>query len=267
MLHSSCFFENCTRNGNGGAIFFNCSGSIVQRRFCSLSTSTSLLIIGLFSYTILDKQSSNQNIVDECSVCLCYSTKAVSPIAVENGNISLSNSNISKNTASQTSAFATLGAYETGIINYSTFEDNNATKRYCLGHSSANYHYYCCNIIGNSHALKMYGTFYASEAYLEIENCIIRGNSKDCPLFTIDGECKVINCNVDDSTLLDDPDLDCESIFSDDNYSTLSHILISKCKFALSLAKKSLKNEETSDISSYFVISFLFCLAHKLFII
>lgn len=44
FLHSNCFFKNCSndkKDTNGGAIFCNCNGSVIQHRFCSTYCSVS----------------------------------------------------------------------------------------------------------------------------------------------------------------------------------------------------------------------------------
>lgn len=204
FLHFSCFFENCSRHEDGGSIYFNCDGYIVQRKFCAInSTITSSNKFGLFSYSYLTSSSSSNNIISESSICFCSSENSEATIFIQFGKIEVFSSNISKNIALIGSGFKTEDACDTGKINFTTFEKNHATSWVCVNHISSDYSYYCCNVINNTQVSKNYGVFYMRDKTVRIESNTIR-NPCECATFSTfkgySGSYIIISCNIDKFT-------------------------------------------------------------------
>lgn len=200
LLHTYCIFENYSRNDNGGAICFDCDGSIVQIRSCAINiTITDIYRNGLFSFSQLKSESSNPNTISDCSVCCGSQTTTSGVLYSYYGNISLISSNISNNNINIGAGFFSVHSNNEGMINYSSFVGNNDNFYSCLNHANSNYKYECCNVINNSQSEDLYGLIYMEDQTLTIQNCTIRNNSK--ATFSSNdaknGHFIVLNCNID----------------------------------------------------------------------
>lgn len=112
LLHSSCFFNKCSRYGPGGAIYLNGQSSIIQHRFCTTETKITSKEDGLYSYSYTSNNYINlRNYVIECSVSRCSQPSAYSLIFMRKGNCGIFSSNFSKNTVYQYSGFQMFQIY------------------------------------------------------------------------------------------------------------------------------------------------------------
>lgn len=284
VLHSRCFFENCIRDDRGGSVYMACYGSIVQHNFCAINSNirktensdlgpSSLYNYGgAFSFTTLTG-SSQYNIISESSIIQCANEEAVGTIYCEKGIFGIYASNISKNKMDQASGYLSAYAYGTGILNFSTIDNNTEITCFCLAQAFANYYYYCCNIINNIQIKENGGIILLSTQrrpgdILTIENCTFRGNSKDRQLFSTHGQADYIikNCNIDEiTTSQHDSDLfHIESVWDDDKYDILKHILTYKCDSKNTKGEDNQKKEETLDIPRFSLAYFIYYLIHKL---
>lgn len=218
----------------------------------------------MFCYTNLLDANPNLNTVYECSVCLCNSEVASGTIGLDKGKVSLSYSNVSRNTVNSVSGFGSGSAYETGIINYSTFENNHAKEFFCFANSNSNYHYCCCNVIDNTFFGKLSGIFGIRDGTLTVQNCTIRGTSESHPTFILDDgspEFIFINCNIDNFNPTDYEMLRTENISSADKYTILNHLSTHKCDAILPL--KAEIQENKLDTVEFSLFPFMFCITHK----
>lgn len=236
FLHSSCFFNGCTNfNENGsGAIYFNCDSSIFQHRFCTTECSASN---GFHSYSFLNENSDKQNYIIECSISNCANEKFYSSIYMYYGRCGIHSSNISKNTAYRDAAFTLFDLISDAVINFSTIENNNATRNWCIYHgSSMNTHkYFICNIIKNSLKSDYFGIVYVT-ANLIVENCSIICASRRPTQFyndwIFDFILAFINCNVDEyfAVIVKDPTT--KNVVTTNSLYSLSHLSTYECEAA-----------------------------------
>lgn len=124
FLHSFCFFDSCSNNGNGGAIYFECDGSIVQDRFCSINESLNGdNLYGVHSYTYLQKENSNNlNIIVESCITQCGSPNQLQTIRISYGICGIFSTNVSKNYVKHVSGFMiekSIYNHGTCVINFS----------------------------------------------------------------------------------------------------------------------------------------------------
>ena len=151
FLHSECIFNNCSRNNNGGSIYFNCNGNVVQHRFCS---TNSQVTSGYSHYSYTDCQTeTNFQIISESSVSSCGNTKQYSTIYFRHGSANITLSNITKNTATQQAAYS-LAQDTKSFVTCCNIESNSCSNGgWCLAHHNTNpdeHNVQSCNIINNS---------------------------------------------------------------------------------------------------------------------
>lgn len=205
FLHSFCFFDSCSNNGNGGAIYFECDGSIVQDRFCSINESLNgNMLYGIHSYTSLsEKNGNNLNIIVESCITQCGSANQFHTIRFSYGICGIFSTNVSKNSVEYVSGFMIKNPIGTCVINFSTFENNFADQNYCLYHDdsrSCKFHDFLCNIINNKQDDSDGGCIVIDGKELTVENCtVLNKNTKGSVFYTKYHHPKltIINCKLD----------------------------------------------------------------------
>lgn len=176
FLHSFCFFDRCKINDkSGGVIFFNCKSSIVQDRFCSINASITggPWFNGIHSHTYLTENSNiNLNIIAESSVSLCSETNNFYTIDMLYGICGIFSSIISNNIVYASSGFRIFQPNGCCVINFSTFEKNDAYSD-CLSHKYGRYHDFFCNIVKNSQRSDESSCIFSNAIEHIVENCTI----------------------------------------------------------------------------------------------
>lgn len=263
FLHSNCIFKDCFRNGPGGAICFNCHGSIVQRQCCATKISIDNGVFGLFSYTSLVSETSNFNIIVDCSACLCESDSQTSgPFFADYGNISLSSSNVTENDGMIFVGFGSGYANGTGLITFTTIENNHAKDTMVVNHRDGDYLYDCCNIINNKAESPHNGAIAIIDGFLTVRNCTIRGNSDKCPTFYSSSEAyiTILNCNLDNFSISqDETNYTASGIMNEEDFTQVANILALNCKCLIPNL-----NEPTEEITIQHIINFLLAISQQI---
>lgn len=203
VLHSSCFFTNCSRYSNGGAVHFNCISSIVQHRFC---TTNSYVTggSGFHSYTnCINNDLEHKNHITESCIAHCNRQDKYYSITIICGNCGIFSSNISRNCAYSAPVFSIENAKGKSNITFSTFEGNSASSSLCLVFrmsSQGFYEVYKCNIVNNSQESSNWGIIHTL-AEVTFKNCTILGPYGKGMPFSYEPSDRykfyIINCNVD----------------------------------------------------------------------
>lgn len=201
-MHSSCLFENCSRNDNGGTIYFSCNGAIVQRRFCALkSYTTKENCWGCYSYSYLIQDSKSSNTITECSVCHCEDNFSVGTIFSQYGNVALFSSNITNINIVKFNVHWIIDVTGEGKIKFSNFQNNFAKERITFGIKESSFLYHCCNVINNTQFTNLRGTFYSENGIFTIINSTILHSSENGVTFasqlTYNLKYIIINCTLD----------------------------------------------------------------------
>lgn len=267
FIHNLCFFENCTKNDNGGAIYFNCNGFIVQRRFCTINAYTRKSNgLGCHSFSYLIDKSPNDNLIIDSSICQCSSVDSKATIYSKYGNIGLLSSNVSKNSIKKYPGFFYVSATQKGTINFSTFESNHAHERICLYQSNSDYLYEYCNVINNTQFLTDYGTFYIHLGNVNIKNSTILQSNKNGTTFSstyrVKGNFFIVNCNIDSLTTTSSASISTKAITNTESFSIIDNVFANGCSDLLISPV-----ENTIDLSDYSLVQFLFPFIQKIFII
>lgn len=200
FLHSSCFFNRCSKARDGGAVQFAGNSSIIQHRFCTMNT---VAFNGFHSRVDLGEKSEKDNFAIEFSISSCQNSENTDVIALIDGNCGIYSSNISKNLANIASGFGIAPSIPDSVINFSNFVNNIAPFGCCLfylGVNKGRIRNYFCNVISNTQDSLAYGVInVVSEVYFN--NCTILGPiGKRGKLFKVDrdGNITVVNCNIDE---------------------------------------------------------------------
>lgn len=264
FIHNLCFFENCSKNEDGGAIYFNCNGSIVQRRFCTINAYTRKSDgYGCHSYSNLIYNSPNDNLIIESSICQCSSVDSLATICSYYGNIGLLSSNVSKNSIKRYSGFFYYAAHQKGTINFSTLESNHAHERICLYQQSSAYIYEYCNVINNTQFLTNFGTFYIVLGKVNITNSTILQSNKNGTTFSstdgFKGNFFIVNCNIDSLTKTSGASISTKAITNTESFSVIDNAFANGCSDLLISPV-----ENTIDLSDYSLVQFLFPFTQKM---
>lgn len=201
FLHSACFFDACSRNSNGGAIYFNCQSSIIQHRFCTFNTTVTDGE-GFHSYSnLIDNNIENKNYLIECSISSCSQPSKSYVAALYFGFCGVFSSNISNNHVYHFSGYAFTNVKGTSITNFSTLKDNYAEGYICAQHRNTalgDYNIYASNFINNSQVMSILGTVNANDNMI-ITNCTFHGSYGNGKPFSTEGSGIMIikYCNVD----------------------------------------------------------------------
>lgn len=175
-LHSSCFFEKCSKTGNGGAVFLKCSSSIIQHRFCATNISSTKS--GMYSaINLLNNNENHKNLIIESSVSNCNKTNNNCGIYSEYGKCGIFASNITKNELVYYPGFYMKNVKDVAVINYTNIEGNYARVFVCLAHMASpegSFLDYRCNIIKNSQGRDDFGTI-CSQDDVVVEECTVLG--------------------------------------------------------------------------------------------
>lgn len=195
FLHSSCFFEKCSRNDNGGAIYFSCSGSIVQRLFCARGSSlTKENCKGCFSYSSFTQAMNTDNIITDCTISQCVDE--CSKGTLYSGNNLLLNSNITNIRIVRYTAHCFARGNNETVVKYLNFEKiQDPGILATFYNENLNSYYECCNVINNKDS----PIFLAFKSNRIIKNCTIyHGNTND-KIFAGSGkyQINIINCTFD----------------------------------------------------------------------
>lgn len=261
FLHSSCIFDKCYRSTKGGAIYFECKSSIVQRRFRSTNASTDES--GFHSFTDLVEKSNNDNLIEESTICLCSNEEKSSTIFADYGKVGISSSNITKNNVEYYSGFDSFYATNLGNISFSTFEDNHAKEDHCLGHGESTYRYFCCNMINNSQDSTSYGVFYINSGEFIIENSVIcgdygNGNSFYC--YYSNDKFTIVNCNIDPFSTGNLGTYNITQTFFEENHNKQQPIQIYSCQ-----AYTIIKQQDNTPVVTYSSFFYALSLVNQLY--
>lgn len=171
FLNSDCSFTNCS----SGSIYFICNSSIVQYRTCGYKSKTNS-DWGHHSYAYLDSKSNNKNYLYESSFYECGNLEKSSTNHLYYGNIEVKSINTSFCEASYFSGIYLNIPTSLSNVTYSSF--CNTTSTYTiLELDSGNYNFNFCNVLNNEHKQSNWGTFYAVDSTVLIENCSFLGNT------------------------------------------------------------------------------------------
>lgn len=157
-LVENSVFRKCSSTSYGGSVYFYCpnSGQFVQQQVCYCE---SIAKFGhqAFSQSV-KKISSHKNYAKQVTVSSCglNETTGFATIHISNGDILISNCNITKNKCQRLSSMNLNVHGSQGICRYSEFRENNQFYESTISHQSlriytpkdiTNFAY--CNIIGN----------------------------------------------------------------------------------------------------------------------
>jgi hypothetical protein len=215
LVESSSFLSCRTGSNNGGAIFFQNTGSgqCVLYGLCGYdccSTYTGGNSHGQFARIDVYNVASSKNYVNYTSNTRCVNenTNSYDPLCLVYGKILCSSINISMNKCYYRSAIYCYPFTESSSIicslSYSSFADNVASKHYCivLNKGDAKYEIKCCNILRNTQVeLGSYGTIYTNGNLIIKDSCIFENTANNIfyqgsSSYTI----TLSNCTVDKAT-------------------------------------------------------------------
>lgn len=263
FLHSSCYFYKCRRNDDGGAIYFRCNSSIVQPHFCAIDVCVNKIFKqGLYCY-IYVKNSNKSNLIIESSICQC-SQNYECTIYIDYGNIGISASNVTKNTAKARSAICSYFATGLAKINLSIFENNFAYDSICLEHGYSTCQYLCCNVINNSQGSTGGGIFRLNTGTINIENSTIQGgngNAKTFLCLSYHDTFNVDNCKIDNCTYENGGTYNIELNTNNDEFFDLQYISNITCEIT------QYQNAEETYLTDHSILSFMIVLVNKLCLI
>lgn len=197
FLHSSCFFDQCSRNGVGGVINFVCQSSIVQHRFCTIN-ATSNGKFGCHSYTFVT--SNKQNIISDCSISLCSNEQDNGLNRMYYGNCGFYSSNSTKNRLEWGPGFYFTNADGPSTFNYSTFVDNNAKYNACI-YCASNGIFYgnFCNFKNCTQGRSSYGIIHCNTELIFTDSTVVGpyGNGRAFSTSNNSAIFCIHNCNID----------------------------------------------------------------------
>lgn len=261
FLHSLCFYDSCTNNDSGGAIYFKCNSSIVQHRFCTTNTYTTKNN-GFHCFTNLISGSNLNNLIVESTICNCIQQSLSNTVDLCYGNIGIYSSNISKNNASDTSGACIVSANGLGIINYSTFTENYAKEFWCTNHRYTTYKDYMCNYIGNSQSSSTYGCVYIVSGTLTVENCTVLGEYKSGSAFlSNNAQLYVVNCNIDKLSSFSNSNggtYSTSNIRITNSLNVLSHLSTYECEAVLTISDVVQNRPSFAFVTLYISVCRLF---------
>lgn len=270
FLHTYCFFYNCHNTDNGGAIYYNGNGAIIQHRFCTINSYITGGV-GLHSYTKLVENSQKQNHIIECSISNCIGEEGNHLIFFQNGNCGISSSNISRNTVYRCPGFVVSSPTGDCVFNYSTFEKNTANGWVCQEFdptTTAKYHELFCNIVDNTEKSSTWGII-TTFAELIIENCTILGPPENGVTIYIAsrGKLTIKNCNVDKYYSVYGTN-NAFNIITTDELNPLSHLSTQKCDAVIQLQDKIKYSIEktATDLPTIYVAQYILMLTNQLFL-
>ena len=94
FLHYKCEFNKCTNNGNGGAIYFSGSSSIIQYQFTATRCTTiETTQKGQFCYISISNKNVSYSVIS--SISECENENASYIYSSEKGKTCFKNSNVS----------------------------------------------------------------------------------------------------------------------------------------------------------------------------
>ncbi|EAY04503.1 hypothetical protein TVAG_453200 [Trichomonas vaginalis G3] len=201
LLHSICTYSNITRSsGDGGCIYFSCSSSIVQDRFCSFKCYTPGN--GKHSYTHV-KTKTNKNVVNLSSLYQCgHDNTGYSSIFHYNGLQSLISTNNTKTRCQDCAGYCFENSPVN--INYCCFisNDNHESDLVCMCHYETPDSFLKRSLFRNNscyigdYYLGLIHSSYSSN--VTVSECIFLKNKAD-NTFSADyrGIITVINCTGD----------------------------------------------------------------------
>lgn len=192
------FFEKCSRNDHGGAIYFSCSGSIVQRRFCARGSSlTKENCKGCFSYSSFTQAMNADNIITDCTISQCVDECSKGTLYSISGNNLLLNSNITNVEIIRYTAHCFARGNNETVVKYLNFQNNyqgqGINTAFYTENVNSNYEY--CNIINNRDK----PIFFVYRSNCTIKNCTIYHGNTETIIFGGSGKFKIniTNCTFD----------------------------------------------------------------------
>ena len=148
------FFVNCTASHYGGAIYQANSECIINKCCSICCFSTNNIGYGQFIYSKTSLNSDMKNYILDCSVAFSASDEYslyVEELSLNNGNISVQQSNISHNSLTYTPGIKSDPNAQS-VTKYCSFYQNMASINYLINHIQSNTQYYIeySNIINNT---------------------------------------------------------------------------------------------------------------------
>jgi hypothetical protein len=219
LIESTSFFSCKTSSSNGGAIYFQNSGSgqCVLHEVCGYdccSTYTSSYSDYQFAYIEVNNAASSKNYFNYSSIVRCMSESSRSRYMFHliNGKICCPSINISLNKCYHLSAI-TCGPFSdpnsiTSSWTFSSFADNIATEFTCfwLRTEGANYEIKSCNILRNTQGNPSHQGTFCIAGNLMIEHSCILGNNAN--YLYCAGSATLSNCTIDKTTSYTNPTIE-----------------------------------------------------------
>ncbi|EAY04486.1 hypothetical protein TVAG_453030 [Trichomonas vaginalis G3] len=240
LLHSICTYSNINRpSGNGGCIYFSCSSSIVQDRFCSFKCYTK--DYGKHSYTYV-KTNTNKNVVNLTSLYQCGHDYTGSASIYHNyGLQSLISTNNTKTRCRDYAGYYFLNSPVN--INYCCFisNDNHESNYVCMYHYKTPDSFVKKSLFRNNSCYtsnSYYGliTSSYSSSNVTVSECIFLKNKASNTFSAYSAIITVINCTGDVLTA---------SSYDASVYTNEMKV----CSFDLTLSLHALGSCEASPIS------------------
>jgi predicted outer membrane repeat protein len=212
LIESSSFFSCKSIGRHGGAIYFqNTSiGECVLHKVCGNDCCSTTSSYGVFAYIYVKSNASSKNYVNYSSIVRCVDENSGSYalLRLYYGKNCIPSINISMNKCECRSGISfapsTDSTSVTCSISYSSFTDNNASYYNCIHYNNAGakYEMKCCNIIRNTQInLNKEGTIRLWGNMTIRDSCILE-NKADF-IFNPAGTSyifTIMNCTIDKTT-------------------------------------------------------------------
>lgn len=252
FLHSSCVFDSCNKNNNGGSLYFKGQSSIVQYRFCAVNSTILKDKSGLYAYTEVAK--GQKNIVSECSISQSRKSDQHRTLHLNYGKCGIFSSNFSKNLVGWHSGFTISYADGPTMINFSSFSDNHATKNSCLSHDLyGEFTDYFCNVKNCTQDSHQYGIIHCNTE-LTVRNCTIIGPYGNGTVFSSANSSaifRVFDCNIEKFSTTNGI-YTTSGVVETDKMNILSHLSTYKCQTDIPI---TIKEYRKKTIMHFYVLS------------
>jgi hypothetical protein len=212
LVESTSFFSCKTSNQDGGAIFFQNSGSgqcvlheVCGYDCCSTRPGSSCC---QFANIQVNDATSSKNYINYSSFVRCVNMRSDShhTLGLTCGKICCPSVNISMNRCQYYSAILFQPSSDpnsfTGLFSFTTFSDNTANGHTCIypWQGGLKIEFKSCNILRNSQgSLSSGGTIYSCEYVMIKDSCILE-NKATYIFNAYSGTITVSNCTLDSTS-------------------------------------------------------------------
>lgn len=249
FMHSNCFFTNCSKPSNGGAVYFSCQSHIVQHRCCTTNSYVKS-DEGCQSDTEVGSGTQNKNYFIECAVSLGKHESSAASFICRSGNIFVSYTNSSSNYMYKNSGIYVRSGNANSSVNFSTMACNHAVISLCLDHSLGTVYRDFMNImINNTQDTTKHGCEY-TEALCIVEKCTILGPFGKGPAITAsgNGQFQISQSTIDEKATYIGPYSTTE-ISNSSYFKQLSHVMLYECAIDSESVRYRILNNIISRIS------------------